>query len=638
MESPDSAQRDRSASIPERLSVDRDAPADVLGVLPAALLFSCVGVFLGANALLARPAVLLRSLPVAAACFGILALFCVLLRVLRSPAYALVACFGLLLATVYGPQAWTVPLLTALLVLASVHTLWNLCRPLREIPIALGMSLVGTLTILGTRHAYTSFDMIERLHAGNVSLDTLYHASMAAMIKNYGVTSTGLNGLVETPYHALSHALFAVISLVSRAPVVEVYGIATWMLFAPLLLYAASASCVMLREGARPDAARIWTCVCLILVFAPLTLERWALWDSFFVSESYLVALSLLLLGLPLLLAAQLRPAGVALIVALTALLCGAKAPVGVVFIGLFGARLVLLNGRFKLAETAAWVAMIAVGVAVVVRSAVANRASVSIGPGEFIEQYSALGRYLSAAHQAVLGVGTAGARAWVLAAASLGSFVVLHFALTWLLVITAVARLGVRSALRSPIVVLALCATAAGMVIVALFRIYGGSAYYFTNVAFFVSLPAAAGLLAELPRRQRIANWQILSAAAVLVALASARAYWNASALNGDRAQGGRSALITRLLDVRRSLPRKVILEADRSMLKANPFSLCLARPFVFPAVSERPWIGVIADSAGCLSDDYGLDSYRSYPGSRRMLPPPSPPSGWTVLHEALP
>lgn len=53
------------------------------------------------------------------------------------------------------------------------------------------LSWLSALTSL-TIHTYTSFNMVDRLHAGLLHQDTLSHASIAAMIKTYGVASTGL--------------------------------------------------------------------------------------------------------------------------------------------------------------------------------------------------------------------------------------------------------------------------------------------------------------------------------------------------------------------------------------------------------------------------------------------------------------
>ncbi|MEE4239577.1 MAG: hypothetical protein V2I51_22895, partial [Anderseniella sp.] len=88
------------------------------------------------------------------------------------------------------------------------------------------------------------------------------------------------------------------ISLLSRIGVTEVYGVANWVLFAPLLLFSVVAFCAMLDRAGQLSLPVVWAFSALLLSMLPLLFGRWGLRDSFFVSESYLVSLGLFLLGL----------------------------------------------------------------------------------------------------------------------------------------------------------------------------------------------------------------------------------------------------------------------------------------------------------------------------------------------------
>jgi hypothetical protein len=632
---------DGDQSIPGDTMVDQlEVPERFLNQLYAALLLTAVGIFVAANALLGSSAVLRRSLPIAATSFGVLGLFCALSRRWRRPAAALAACCALLFLTVHGPQAWTVPALAGVLAIGVAYTLFHLRLSPREIGMAFGMAVIGTAAILGSPGAFTSFDMIERAHAGHVHMDTLYHASMAAMIKNYGVTSTGLNGLVETPYHVLSHTLFAAVSLVSRAPVIEVYGVANWVLFAPLLIFAVTASCLMLDSQARLDPIRVWFSVCVLLAICPYMLTRWGVWDSFFASESYLLSLSLMLLSLPLLFKTKLMAVDLLLLVASTALMSAAKASVGLIFIELFCIRLVFLNRECNIREIIACVMMAAVAAAVVFDSAVANRGSIFFAPLDFIEHYSFLGRHLTAIHGALHGGESARWWVWLLAGSAIGGFVALHFLVSWLVIARAVGHHGIRSVLSSPIATLSLGGVASGLAIVLSCRIFGGSAYYFTNVAFFISLPAAAAMLGTSLPKQTWSSRSALILATVLVVVVSINPYLNASAFSGERVARRHSMLVDRLLAARTLLPRQVVLRADPATLADNPLSSCRAQPFVFPALSERPWIGVIAGDNACRYYDYGYENYGPSAVSHEALAPPRLPAvlGQPVVIQTLP
>lgn len=247
----------------------------------------------------------------------------------------------------------------------------------------------ATAAILGITRAYTSFDMLNRLHAGNVHQDTLFHASIAAMIKNYGVASTGLHGLVETPYHVLSHMLFASISLLSNVGVIEVYGVANWVLFAPILVFSVVACPAMLDRSSQLDLPLAWGASCVLLVVCPLLLQYWAVGDSFFVSESYLVSLGLLLLGLPLLFKRRLDFADLLLVLVLTALISNAKSSVGLIFAGLWFTRVLLVRGERIGFDIAALALSASAAAWVLLKPAAAFQDSMHISPLHFIRAYS---------------------------------------------------------------------------------------------------------------------------------------------------------------------------------------------------------------------------------------------------------
>ena len=426
------------------------APAQQL--LSAAVLLTAVGVFVVDNLLRPSREVLLDSLPIAAVCLGVLGFLCAAARLLGSIEWGIVACFGLLLGAVFGPHAISAPVAAVLLVLGLADTLRRLRLPRRELMRATGMAATATATIVLTLNPYTSFDMIARLHAGSVRLDTLYHASIGAMIKNYGVVSTGLNGLVPTPYHALSHALYAAISLLSTQPVIEAYGVASWLLFAPLLIFSATACSVMLC-GRRPiDAAAAWIAACVLLTLAPAAFGRWGLWKPYFTSESYLVSLTLLLLTLPLLYRRAPQHKDYLLLVILTSAAAAAKASVGFMIIGLYALRSLLLrNGGARRPDALVLLAMAVATALVAYDSVVTNSDVVSLGPVHFIAHYSYLGKYLTAVHDALRIAGSIPLRTWALAMIAVASFVVFHFAVSWTVIADAVRQQGPAALLDDP-------------------------------------------------------------------------------------------------------------------------------------------------------------------------------------------
>lgn len=614
------------------------APAQQL--LSAAVLLTAVGVFVVDNLLRPSREVLLDSLPIAAVCLGVLGFLCAAARLLGSIEWGIVACFGLLLGAVFGPHAISAPVAAVLLVLGLADTLRRLRLPRRELMRATGMAATATATIVLTLNPYTSFDMIARLHAGSVRLDTLYHASIGAMIKNYGVVSTGLNGLVPTPYHALSHALYAAISLLSTQPVIEAYGVASWLLFAPLLIFSATACSVMLC-GRRPiDAAAAWIAACVLLTLAPAAFGRWGLWNSYFTSESYLVSLTLLLLTLPLLYRRAPHHKDYLLLVILTSAAAAAKASVGFMIIGLYALRSLLLrNGGARRPDALVLLAMAVATALVAYDSVVTNSDVVSLGPVHFIAHYSYLGKYLTAVHDALRIAGSIPLRTWALAMIAVASFVVFHFAVSWTVIADAVRQQGPAALLTTPNAVFSLGAVAAGLAIVFIFRIMGGSAYYFTSIAFFVSLPALLPLVVESFETSGGAGRTVLLAVALAPFLFAMRVKWAEAA--DEYRPAVRNELIAQLLQARRAVPRPWVLEVDAASAAVNPVSECFARPFVYPAVSERSWVWPVPLPATCRYIDYGYESYRIAAGaSGPSVPVRLPPHGrivpWSVRDAA--
>jgi hypothetical protein len=161
----------------------------------------------------------------------------------------------------------------------------------------------------------------EVLWRGRGNLDTLFHASIANMLRTYGAISTGLDGLPSTPYHFGSHFVFGRLSALTGASVYrfynELYPILVVPLFAHAVLeFAVTARGLRRREG-RTDrswhprySAIFWITYAIAMVgFLPPSIsEALTDWNSHLTSESYALGV---VLALPTLaLATHLRGSG----------------------------------------------------------------------------------------------------------------------------------------------------------------------------------------------------------------------------------------------------------------------------------------------------------------------------------------
>lgn len=181
---------------------------------------------------------------------------------------------------------------------------------------------------------------------------------------------------------------------------------------------------------------------------------------------------------------------------------------------------------------------------------------------------------------------------------------------------------------MRSPVAIYSLGAVAGGLFFVLLFEIPGGSAFYFSNVSFFVALPAIlAGIsrwfVADVGKEIRPAiSLLIIGGVALLVGLASAKHLYLSS--SKPPVAGVKNPLIERLTSIRKKADKALVVEAGEDMARLNPIAECAARPFVFPAVSERPWVGIIKIGDGCAYQHYGYPDYNVAPGQFGALPAP--------------
>lgn len=594
-----------------------EVPEELFGLLLA----SVVGVTLAGNLLLLDAQAARSSLAVAGVCCALVFVFRAASQVMRSLAWGLMLTYWLLCLVVLQQSGLFLAVVWAVVAVSAFRAL----PPLRAIAWrrVFPAAALTVLLVLGCRTAYTSFDMAARAAAGTLHQDTAFHASIAAMLKNYGVVSTGLNGLVETPYHYLSHALMAGISVLSGVSVIEVYGSANWIFFAPVLVLSLVVLCRSVDRTAAPDPARLWVLVVAALGLLSFLLEPWALWDSFFSSESYLVSLGLFALGAALLFKPMLTVSDAAAVLAATVLAATAKGSVGLMLAGLWLVRAVVMrNDRPRLVRGTAILALAAAAF-VVFESATASASGIRIAPLHFV-QYSLLGEHVRAAGLARAQGMYVPLATWALSGVAAIGFFLFHFLLTWAVVGQIARKGGARALMRNPLAVYSLAAAGAGILVIAVFAIPAASAYYFTSVAFFVALP---GVILGTERFLVSRGWpdsRWMGGVGALLVLVGLTGFDRASGLS--RPEQPKSPLVDQLVAIRDSAPKNVVLQASDAALAANPLAKCAARPFLFPAISERPWTRVIVPGTDgpCLYWSYLYDRYGVQDGGQEAVGAP--------------
>lgn len=333
---------------------------------------------------------------------------------------------------------------------------------------------------------YGSVFLPEFVLAGVSFPDTLFHTSLSATIAWYGRIASDLDGLVPIRYHIFSHLWFGLTAKAAGINVVNGYYIAVQVIGLPLLLFGLAFAVSGTASPRRPESGAA------LLITVPIALlvvvDRFD-WMSYLVSESYMVSLLLLLIGLPLL--RSLANAGsyplpsVATALIYGMLLSTAKISTGAVWTVPLAYLLVRGNGLSKLGYAVA-IVLLVLQAAIVFKFTLPNDniASTSFDPLHFLRSYPTV-------------------------------------ALANLLPISLAAILRLRD-LRcgnerqwSEVVLLMLFITVAPSL---LLRIEGGSAYYIINIGTWLAIADLSGrLIARITPRTSVAA--TASAIAVIAA-----------------------------------------------------------------------------------------------------------------------
>jgi len=175
--------------------------------------------------------------------------------------------------------------------------------------ISIGLALIA---ITGMARGYGNLWIDYRILNGALHIDTLFHVAYANMINNYHAVSTGLHGLPFIGYHVFSHFLYGNISNILDVFTYQVYGYTTFIVFIPLLFLSAMSFAEELVPSKNDFNLYISFLLLVSIFIGFLGRDTFAtyglLWDSYFISESYLISLIMLYAFLSYLICAKYKP------------------------------------------------------------------------------------------------------------------------------------------------------------------------------------------------------------------------------------------------------------------------------------------------------------------------------------------
>jgi len=144
-----------------------------------------------------------------------------------------------------------------------------------------------------------------RLLAGEVHIDTLFHSDIVALFQTYGVSTTGVDGIPHLPYHIGSHWIFAQLAQLLDISPFQFYNLAYPILILPLLFRSFLAFTLDVRSHWASEYAsnlrQDWLFWGLLLIgFTGFMPTRVLDLSTLILSESHLVSISFAFLALSL--------------------------------------------------------------------------------------------------------------------------------------------------------------------------------------------------------------------------------------------------------------------------------------------------------------------------------------------------
>lgn len=495
-------------------------------------------------------------------------------------------------------------------IVCCVAVIGGLTRPLpwRQVLLSAAVSLIlaGYCFVTVNAMKYATVLSPENALAGLLDRDTLYHAAIAAMFHQFGVPSTGLDGIPLTHYHTLTHIWLGTVAGGVGLNAVFGYFLGNQIVFIPLVYFSISVTTRAMAGASRNATSSL---VNTLIPIAILLLIGLVDWNSYLVSESHAVGLTFVLLGVAFLvqLANRLEqpiPMPTLAIGFLISLLAsGSKVSAG----GLFSVAfyyLLLRSGKLTILQHAVlalfWIALLWLLRSFFLPSAHAEQSTLS--PLHFLFTYS--------------------------------STAVVNLAA--ILVAAVICALRWKKKQNRPLQEALLVMLAAGTAPALLLKVDGGSAYYFINVATWIAVAiVAAALIRQADALQP--RFACLLAIGATVLFISADLIWhhtvsrfrsivnelqetasatNASSLDGNSIveklnEGPLGRLATTITKNRGEIGAPIVM-IEPQLWEKLPYS-CPYTPFFVPAYIGLPLLlGLQQQAAKCeIGPYYSMPDY---------------------------
>jgi hypothetical protein len=420
------------------------------------------------------------------------------------------------------------------------------------------------------------------------STDTLYHASISAMIKNHQTISTGLHGIIKTPYHSLSHSIFAGLSSISGMTIIETIEFSKWLLLVPLLIFSICSFCEKIYiQG---ESNKKWLITVVILVSFPLLLSSWNFWNNYFNSDSYLLSLILLMIGIERLIKKKLNGYDYIYIFLTLILMSFSKGSTGALYLILITVRLLMteISNKKRIIIFLNLILIILIFFIYYINSI----KNIKFDYFNFIIDYSTFKNYSYLAEKNYI--------------LNIIIFYVMHF----LISIVSIIYIYKKNTYNYYYKLIIIISYLIGCISVAFLNIPGGSVYYISNIAFFVAMPILITELIQYLEIDKNKYYIILLIFSIL--LIKDQQEWNKNKVYLLNLNTNRNFINT-LIEIRNNTKTNTIIIANKNYIKENItiFKDWKCKPYIFTAVTERPWINVFYSWNDCNYLYYSFGFY---------------------------
>lgn len=521
--------------------------------------------------------------------FLVIASFCaVQVRMKNVTATVLLAFACVILWTQYRIPVWLLVVPAIIDYRRTISTFFFSVRgiTLRDIGYSLGISIA----ILSVRQFTTPRVGLLR-YTLNQHTDTVHHAAFSEMIGNFGVVSTGMNGLVETPYHVLSHRLVYILSRLALTDSFTAYPYVLILIYLPLLAVLSS------RLVDNTSIAKSSFLVLGLILVAVKLLRGVFISDVFLSSETQVLSMIILVVYLSQResnLSKQI-PSGLAAM-SLCLLATLSKGPIGVILWCTEVVRSFVTIRKITVAQLfVCVVGGLFLGVAILY-AATGNSGAVDIGFVPFVNRISMDTSWMKLTTKLV---GDLSARRIYTIEYFLG-----HYSLSVGLIAYGLFK---RHDMRSRLWVSLIISTIIGIIVDLFLDLGGPNNYWITCIQFFI----ATILLSSLVVSHRWSNRYAMVGIALTVGLLGIPNFRLKVQEGNLRPDARIKSILTSVDNMRKLEPTILRDDIGLSSSLSTVVPDWKSRALYFPAFSGRPWANVIQNKQDSQFIGWTYDFY---------------------------